>query len=314
MSEIRATFLCVGGFFTPVLPVDPELKDREIDQVHYFSIADVANSTGVPDAALHEAYSVFLQEVGNGIQASESTATARERLRSRFPHLNVVQFEEFLAICRERALDPFSQYVSAILDGDSIRVKVSPRGRLAIAIKSGELLKMTTPEWAGEDGKWVDFWGNATDPAAARMGVVRRGMEGPLYSIAYRRGDRETAAAMAARAQRHVIRCAFADLFDVRDPKNDRPKAPVLSPQAIDEKALSSGARWFHEQLIKFGFHDPGRRNRLIEHFREQYPLLYAKNTEGFYSKVIDEMKDQRNPMQPWINEYFNHTGESKAP
>lgn len=67
---------------------------------------------------------------------------------------------------------------------DKISIQVGIGGFESIAERSGEYEGQTKPEWCGEDGKWMDVWLKPTPPAAARVGVWRKGFKEAVYGVA----------------------------------------------------------------------------------------------------------------------------------
>lgn len=96
----------------------------------------------------------------------------------------------FIAVCNRSKLDPFKRQIYAIKSWDSVarrevlRTITSIDGFRVIAERSGDYAGQTKTEWCGEDGKWVDVWLAKKPPAAARIGVHRRGFVEPLYAVA----------------------------------------------------------------------------------------------------------------------------------
>lgn len=98
----------------------------------------------------------------------------------------------FVQVASSRGLDPFRKHIYAVsrrtqIDGrwiDKWTYQISIDGLRLIAERSGKYEGQTIPLWCGEDGVWKEIWLSSEPPAAAKVGVYRRGSREPIYAIA----------------------------------------------------------------------------------------------------------------------------------
>lgn len=247
-------------------------------------------------------------------------------LKSKFPGISDEMFDLFLAECRQRKLNPWlgHLYPKIIRDhstgAETMRPIVTLNGMRVLANNTGLYAGQTEPEWSNAEGVWAEIWygiGIKNPPFAARVGVYRRGIDGPSWGIA--KWDEAAQGTMKAGgekeydefwrkmpshmlmkvAESHAFRKAFPETLGglflegelLQQPNavtGDRPADATDEPYIERESPTTEFQ--FQAALIEMGLSNPDRRRRTISDYERKYAELHMDNPTAFYASVLRDI------------------------
>ena len=151
----------------------------------------------------------------------------------------------FIQACSRTGLDPTAKQIYAALIGGKWTILTGVDGFRVVAQRTGHYQGQTPIQWTADGVKWVDAWlpelqdGKKGDkPAAARVGILRRGFSEPLYQVVtWAEFGKDTgqwrnipAHMLGIRAETHALRRAFP---------NDL--SGLYTPEDFDTDAVDTG-------------------------------------------------------------------------
>jgi phage recombination protein Bet len=94
------------------------------------------------------------------------------------------QFLLFIEVCKHYRLNPMARQIYAYDNKGRMVVQTSIDGFRLMAERTGLYGGQIGPEWCGLDGVWKDVWLEKEPPAAARVGIIRRDFDKPIWGVA----------------------------------------------------------------------------------------------------------------------------------
>lgn len=160
-----------------------------------------------------------------------------------------------LYFAEKTSLNPLLRQVYLSKRRGKATVQATIDGFRLAAERTGQYGGQTTPVFCGEDGKWTDAWTSSKPPVLAKVGILRKGFDKPVYGIAryasYMQKDRdgklldtwsrmpETMLAKVAEAL--GFRKTFPDLLSGLYTDEEMAQIPSGDPEEPAPESQSSG-------------------------------------------------------------------------
>jgi len=172
------------------------------------------------------------------------------------------ELKMFLYQCQRTGLDPFARQIYAIMReqwdaklkrrAPKMTVQISIDGLRLVAQRTGDYQGQLGPMWCGQDGLWRDVWLLNEFPAAAKVGVLKRGFTEPMWAVAvwesyvqaYEKDGKVTVGAMwkkmpdlmlAKTAESLALRKAFPQELSGLYGETEMDQAATISPEEIPQ-------------------------------------------------------------------------------
>lgn len=100
------------------------------------------------------------------------------------PDATPAELSLFGQVCQRTGLDPFAKQIYGIKRKGRLSIQTGIDGFRLQAQRSKDYAGQEGPQWCGEDGVWRDVWLSKEYPAAARVGVYRKGWTKPVWGVA----------------------------------------------------------------------------------------------------------------------------------
>lgn len=148
----------------------------------------------------------------------------------------------FINACARTGLDPTAKQIYAMEIGGKWSIVTGIDGMRVVAQRSGQYEGQTPIQWTADGTHWVDVWLSTEPPAAARVGIYRKGFREPLYQvITWAEFGKTTgqwrsmkAHMLGIRVESHALRRAFPNdlsgLYTPEDVENGVGDAVVIEP------------------------------------------------------------------------------------
>jgi len=207
--------------------------------------------------------------------------------------LNDSELKLFAQVCSHTGLNPFIRQIYAVKAGGRLATITGIDGYRILAQRSGEYEGQTEPKWCGEDGIWKDVWLSKKAPAAAKIGVYRKGFREPVWGVAlyveYARGQmwQKMPALMIAKvAESIALRKAFGEYLSGIYTKEEMDQA-IDQPQPQPQLETAEVIPEVIPEVV------PERKQTLKEKQGQVFGMLMnlAKQGKDFGYEVPDAFK-----------------------
>jgi phage recombination protein Bet len=237
--------------------------------------------------------------------------------------------EAFLSHCQRTGLDPIARHIYAIERGGRWTIQMSIDGARLVAERTGEYEGQTPAQWTGDGREWVDVWLDQKPPAAARVGVYRKGFREAVYGVAtwaeYSGGQmaRKMPAHMLAKtAESLALRKAFplnlSGLYTAEE-MDQAGHPPVQQGQApqVQQRPPQSAASPAEAPHVEYDEDGDVVDAEIVEDESEVatqwVDAIHAAETRDQLMAVWDDAKAKRAHTLPGVRDVFAQRGRDLA-
>lgn len=212
----------------------------------------------------------------------------------------------FLAQCRRTRLDPFSRQIYSIRRGSNapMQTQVAIDGFRVIAERTGEYEGQTPPQWCGPDGEWKEVWLAAGQPAAAKIGVWRKGFKEPIIGVARfasycvesnplwkKMGDVMLVKCAESNALRKAFPQELSGLYTTEEMEQaDGPRALDVTPQSKEERKAAQQAAYIEVSAQRIAETAPDEHEETILPPRDSFIVTTNKAAKPQLNVVLTNL------------------------
>lgn len=127
------------------------------------------------------------------VATKENLDLLKKTLASQDVNLTDAEFQLTVYTAEKRGLNPLIRQMYVMKDWrGKLSFITSIDGYRLIAERTKRYEGQTETMWCGPDGKWLDVWLKKEPPAAAKVGVYKKGFREPVYGVATYNGYVQT--------------------------------------------------------------------------------------------------------------------------
>jgi hypothetical protein len=199
--------------------------------------------------------------------------------------------QAFIAAVQRSGLDPFARQIYAAEIGGKWTILGAIDGFRAVATASREYEGRTPIEYTADGLTWTQAWLSDANPAAARVGVLRKGFREPVYTVCtWKEFGRNTGQwrtqpshMLGIRVLSHALRDSFPQMlggiYTPEDFDNNAPGDAIVLEPTEEWSVLIDGAQ--SKEEIAAIVERAKNRNELNDDIRSQALTRYGMLNRG---------------------------------